>query len=632
MSYQPKSIFTAPDDFNNLRPAPQPTSHRPNPPQRSYSNSSDSAARSGQVLSAPNPKGSPHPPSLPSSDSPGQQCADRGVSPLTIAPPVRLDSSKPSPGFKRPSSTRPHVDADTPLQKRLRREVSDPSINTRVEFKSPFSRPHTLPSPLFFSNSPPSRPQLPPRLSSSEAGAKMLSRAQGEDANIKTVTLARGTFAPGSPTAPLRPAFESRASSKDYQAGSSPDYISPEANGRSEVSRWLGQSGVTELLEQDARCTFIVDLADLANYEDEGARVIYANAAFRAQPRLVNQTLGRATHSNDETIFSNISPPFRSWMLGITASGELLDRPASAFNRAGFLWSFSTLRKRLRIVNGVPLKMSPGPGFLLSSPPHYALGHESTPMSEQASGSTKSASPGSVPDQKIANDYFGSAVLPTPQLPKRTRGAEPNEADRTNESPRARDINDILFSTSNVRKGSPASSRSKTSSEQSYPSEAVLLAACASNIDALQPSSEREVGFFDWTRLPVSDALPKHIQFARSIDWGATALGPIDTWSADLRQMCNLVMASPHPAAFYWGEDLIAIYNEAYVLLAGQKHPKLMGQSYRCAWAEIWDEVKDVFANAQKTGQATMKVSHARNHQIVCLQLTRHQRTMTVSS
>jgi hypothetical protein len=44
-------------------------------------------------------------------------------------------------------------------------------------------------------------------------------------------------------------------------------------------------------------------------------------------------------------------------------------------------------------------------------------------------------------------------------------------------------------------------------------------------------------------------------------------------------------------------------------LLAGQKHPKLMGQSYAEAWVEIWDDVKDVFANARLTGQATMKVN-----------------------
>ncbi|KAI1527835.1 BaeS Signal transduction histidine kinase [Pyrenophora tritici-repentis] len=115
------------------------------------------------------------------------------------------------------------------------------------------------------------------------------------------------------------------------------------------------------------------------------------------------------------------------------------------------------------------------------------------------------------------------------------------------------------------------------------------------------------MGFFDWTRLAVSPSLPRHIQFARSIDWASTPLGPIEYWSNDLRAMCNLIMASPHPAAMYWGEELVAIYNEAYIGLAGQKHPALMGQSYKVAWAEIWDEVKGVFANARLTGQATMK-------------------------
>lgn len=43
------------------------------------------------------------------------------------------------------------------------------------------------------------------------------------------------------------------------------------------------------------------------------------------------------------------------------------------------------------------------------------------------------------------------------------------------------------------------------------------------------------------------------------------------------------------------------------MLLAGAKHPALMGQSYKEAWAEIWDAVKGAFDNARSTGQATMK-------------------------
>ena len=138
-------------------------------------------------------------------------------------------------------------------------------------------------------------------------------------------------------------------------------------------------------------------------------------------------------------------------------------------------------------------------------------------------------------------------------------------------------------------------------------SEAILIAATAGNVDAFDSTAVAEQGFFDWTRLPMSSALPRHIQFARSIDWASTSLGPMETWNADLRAMCNLIMASPHPAAMYWGEDFVAIYNEAYILLAGQKHPELMGQPYAEAWKEIWFAVEEVFASATNNAQATMK-------------------------
>jgi hypothetical protein len=58
----------------------------------------------------------------------------------------------------------------------------------------------------------------------------------------------------------------------------------------------------------------------------------------------------------------------------------------------------------------------------------------------------------------------------------------------------------------------------------------------------------------------------------------------------------------------YWGNEYIAIYNEAYVLLAGEKHPALMGMSYKTAWQEIWDfGISEVFENAWNSGQETMK-------------------------
>lgn len=66
-------------------------------------------------------------------------------------------------------------------------------------------------------------------------------------------------------------------------------------------------------------------------------------------------------------------------------------------------------------------------------------------------------------------------------------------------------------------------------------------------------------------------------------------------------------MASPHPAAMYWGPEHVAIYNEAYIALAGKKHPELMGKRYADVWSEIWSAVADVFANVLSSAQATMK-------------------------
>jgi PAS domain S-box-containing protein len=72
--------------------------------------------------------------------------------------------------------------------------------------------------------------------------------------------------------------------------------------------------------------------------------------------------------------------------------------------------------------------------------------------------------------------------------------------------------------------------------------------------------------------------------------------------------MANMVMGSPHSAAIYWGEENVAIYNEAYISIAGNKHPALMGQSYKVAWAEIWeDQIECVFKKVRESGQAIMK-------------------------
>ncbi|KAK1029671.1 hypothetical protein LTS16_019535 [Friedmanniomyces endolithicus] len=473
-------------------------------------------------------------------------------------------------------------------------------------------------SPLFFSNSPRPRPTLPPRFSSSEAAAKMLSKARTEDSHVKTVSLPRGSIAgtPGFPSAgaPRSGSELSVQRSLDWRSGSGGRSSSPDVGGSSGEIGLLSSIGVIELLEQDERPTFIVDLAESGNYGPGQLHTLFANSSLRSYTGMLELVNGAASEEASPGPRSYLQ--FKSWMLSAAIDGESLNVCLPSFKFAGMTWSCSTLRKRLRIISAAVIAGSPvSPGHIRASVPRSMIAepvsgsmHTGEPAQEPADYFAGALPPSTAPAEEPRSPGGKTDVIPTIEdtapLPNGTL-APPHLSDPMNltspsqmyarDSPsrgrRAHGIEGIGSGANGT--GSLLRRTPTTDTADSRPS----------HID-LAPS---DAPCFDWTRLPVSPSMPSHIQFARSVDWAATALGPIEFWSSDLRQMCNLIMASPHPAAMYWGDDLIAIYNEAYILLAGQKHPMLMGQSYREAWVEIWDEVKDVFASARVTGEATMK-------------------------
>jgi PAS domain S-box-containing protein len=74
----------------------------------------------------------------------------------------------------------------------------------------------------------------------------------------------------------------------------------------------------------------------------------------------------------------------------------------------------------------------------------------------------------------------------------------------------------------------------------------------------------------------------------RRFDWSATPLGPVEQWSAALRTVVGLVLASPLGMIVLWGPDLVQIYNDAYRAVMGAKHPSGLGQPTRECWPEVW--------------------------------------------
>ncbi|MGI4814355.1 MAG: PAS domain S-box protein [Janthinobacterium lividum] len=85
-----------------------------------------------------------------------------------------------------------------------------------------------------------------------------------------------------------------------------------------------------------------------------------------------------------------------------------------------------------------------------------------------------------------------------------------------------------------------------------------------------------------------------------AFDWASTPLGPIDSWPVGMRSTVALLLRSPVPIVTMWGEAGIMIYNDAYSVFAGARHPQLLGSRVR----EGWDEISDFNDNVMRVGLA----------------------------
>ncbi len=90
----------------------------------------------------------------------------------------------------------------------------------------------------------------------------------------------------------------------------------------------------------------------------------------------------------------------------------------------------------------------------------------------------------------------------------------------------------------------------------------------------------------------------------RAFNWGATPLGPPESWPRTLRTCLRIMLASRQPMWVWWGPELINFYNDAYLPIIGGKHPAALGRPARLVWSEIWDQIKDRIRAAQ-AGEAS---------------------------
>lgn len=141
----------------------------------------------------------------------------------------------------------------------------------------------------------------------------------------------------------------------------------------------------------------------------------------------------------------------------------------------------------------------------------------------------------------------------------------------------------------------------------------IQTSACAGSnqpevMDITKTTTSTKVPNFDWTDEIPPQNMTDHASWARSIDWAATSLGPMHSWSPQLRDICNLVMKDPQPAVVFYGPDLIMVYNEAEIELLGGFHP-CMGESARVALASVWGEYFEPIIDKNLEGETVQKTN-----------------------
>ncbi|SEG54670.1 sensor histidine kinase [Bosea lathyri] len=73
-----------------------------------------------------------------------------------------------------------------------------------------------------------------------------------------------------------------------------------------------------------------------------------------------------------------------------------------------------------------------------------------------------------------------------------------------------------------------------------------------------------------------------------------TVLGVPAEWPPCLKSTLQLVLLSPTPMVIFWGKTGILLYNDAYAVIAGAKHPGILGRDLFEAWPEVIDLHREV--------------------------------------
>jgi signal transduction histidine kinase len=81
----------------------------------------------------------------------------------------------------------------------------------------------------------------------------------------------------------------------------------------------------------------------------------------------------------------------------------------------------------------------------------------------------------------------------------------------------------------------------------------------------------------------------------RNFEWADTPLGPVADWPPALARAVDIMLGAGEAISIYWGPSHILLYNDAWRVFIGEKHPAALGQPGREAFPEIWETIAPKF-------------------------------------
>ena len=87
---------------------------------------------------------------------------------------------------------------------------------------------------------------------------------------------------------------------------------------------------------------------------------------------------------------------------------------------------------------------------------------------------------------------------------------------------------------------------------------------------------------------PSAGAVLSAAEIVHGVAWADTPVGPAERWDPAVTAVVGMLLDSPVPMAFAYGDDFRLIYNDAYAAMLGTKHPAAMGRPAAEVFGPVW--------------------------------------------